>query len=307
MLSCFENIVRSQRLFHVFNIERLNMKALSRDDITKLLRIFEKFGDEVHNLQINFDVIAEKDVRTVLHYFPNIKSLSIQGNCDMKGIVSSTAKLGQKDGPLILASLTSVTFTSKMLRLSKIFDNVQLTNNFTKLCVNIPDISDCFELLRNNTSITDLSITSPKFVPSIPFGHLKLKSISVEMPNAKSLISSVERQSELKYFDLRNYMDFGYDTTEIEHGYESESSIDSDSSEDSNPEMDIDLLKAATNMGSLTTLSVCIDELSTDDFTHFSKLSQLKQLNVKSRKLEKIQTFPCVDTKYWISKEFEYS
>lgn len=294
MQSCFENIVRSKRLFHDFNIEQLNLEALSTDDIKKLFRIFEMFGDEVHSLQINFDVIAEEDVRTVLHFFPNIKSLTIQRNREMKGIGSSTAKLGQKDMPLIFASLTSITFTSKILRLNKIFDNVQLTNNFTNLHVTIPDISSCFELLKNNSSITGLSITSPNFVPSIPIDHLKLKNISIGMPNAKSLISLVERQSELNYFDLRNYMDFEYDTTENKDEDESDSSIDSESSADSNPEMDIDLLKAATKMGSLTNFSVCIDELSPDDFAHFSKLSQLKQLNVKCRKLEKIQTFAVV-------------
>lgn len=246
MQSCFENIVSSKRLFHNFNIKQLNMKALSNDDIKKLLTILAKFGDEVHSLQVNFDVIAEEDVRTILYFFPNIESLSIQPNREMKGIIPK-ATLGQKTDALIFASLSSITFESKMLQLNKIFDNIQLTNNFKMLHVNIPEMSNCFELLKNISSITQLSITSPKFVPSIPIDHLKLRNLSIEMPNAKSLISLVEQQRELDYFDLRNYKDFECDHNDKQSD-ESDSSIDSESSDDSNPEMDIDLLVAATKL-----------------------------------------------------------
>lgn len=292
MQICFENMVSSKRLFHDFNIEELNMKALSNDDIKKLLTILAKFGDEVHSLQVNFDVIAEEDVRTILYFFPNIESLSIQPNREMKGIIPR-ATLEQKAEALIFASLSSITFKSKMLQLNKIFNNIQLTNNFKMLYVNIPEVSNCFELLKNNSSITQLSITSPKFVPSIPIDHLKLINLSIEMPNAKSLISLVEQQLELDYFDLRNYTDFEYDHNDKQSD-ELDSSIDSESSDDSNPEMDIDLLMAATKMRSLTNFSVCLDEISAKDFVYFSKLSQLKQLNVKSRKLEKVQEFSVV-------------
>lgn len=265
------------------------MKALSKDDIKKLLTILKKFGDEVHSLQINFDVIAEADVRTILYFFPNIESLSIQRNRELKGNIPR-AVLVQNPVALILPSLTSITFESKIIQLNKVFVNVQFTNNLKKLCVNIPEISKCFQLLKNSSSITELSIMSPKFVPSIPIDHLKLKYLSIEMPKAKSLISLVEQQDELNYFDLRNYTDFEYNCKN-EHGDESDSSIDSISSGDSNPEMDIYLLKAATKMNSLTNFSICIDQISTSDFVHFSKLSQITQLNVKSRKLEKIRAF----------------
>lgn len=167
------------------------MKTLSKDDIKQLFTILEKFGGEVHSLKINFDVIAEEDVSVILRFFPNIKSLSIQRNRELKGIIPRAAllKLGQKTVALIFTSLSSITFESKMLQFNKIFDNVQLTNNFKKLYVNIPEISSCFELLKNNPSITELSITSPKFVPLIPIDHLKLKNLTIEMPNAKSVIS----------------------------------------------------------------------------------------------------------------------
>lgn len=126
----------------------------------------------------------------------------------MKGTIPRVT-LGEKTTvPLIFASLSAI--KSKMLQFNKIFDNIQLTNNFKTLNVNMPEISNCFELLKTSPSIAELSITSPKFVPAIPIKHLKLKNLSIEMPNAKRLIALVEQQTELNYFDLGSYTDFEY-------------------------------------------------------------------------------------------------
>lgn len=279
-------MIASNRQFSDCTITGLKMDDLSEDDVTKFSAILEKFGNGVHHLIIHFDLIAEEDVRAVISYFPTIKSLIIRRHCRMGGIVPK-AKMVQKTGPLVFPSLASIVFDSDELHFDKIFDDIR-TDNIKKVYVRTWLLSRCFDWLKKNRSISELSLSTPHFFSSIPIDHLTLKSITIEMPNAKSLISLFEQQMEMEYFELRNFF-----VSKRRQLNSDESSVYSESSDSdsNNPELDVNLVIAATKMRSLTQLTIRIDEIPDKDFIHFSKLTQLDHLDINSAKLDKIRIF----------------
>lgn len=287
----FGNIIRSERVFHDVNIDLTNMNGLSKDDVKNLATLLEKLGVGVRDLGISFSVVAEEDICTILRFVPNIETLSIDQNGKSNGKIPRISLLQDTSTtPTTLESLNSISFKSDLLQFNKIFDNIRLSSNFERLNVDIRDIFQCFELIKQNSSIKELTLKTPTFVSSIPIDHLKLKTVLIEMPVAKRLISCIERQTALDYFDLQNYVNFDGSSSDDNGSDDSDASIHSDTSE-SEHELDNDVLLAATKMSSLSDLSVCIDGVKDGDFVHFSKLSQLTQLNVTSRNLHKIRMF----------------
>lgn len=273
----------------------LNVQLYSKSDIKKLIAIFEKFGGCVTYLTISYEAVTEEDLYNILCFFPNIERLSITRNYSNEATTSKIV-FGRKSESLTLTSLNSIDFSSKNLQFNKVFDNIQLTNKFKKLHVSITEPSSCFTFLKKYSSIEELTVMSKRAISSIPISHMTLKKVFLDIPKSKRLLPIVEQQTELLGFDFQSDND-----TELDSSFESSdfsdssgSSDESDAFPDENLIGDADILRAAIKMKNLTQLNLCIDGIPNDDFIHFSKLSQLGQLSITSKRLDKIKMFSTI-------------